>query len=72
MFKKTYMLILDTEKNVDLVMKIAANNDLCALYKIGVYGKERQHEMHITGSILNYYKFKRELANANKDEEGVS
>ena len=72
MFKRTCVMILDTDKNIDLIVKIAANNDLHALYKIGVYGKERQHEMFITGSARNFHKFKKELANINENEEGVN
>lgn len=72
MFKKTHMMVLESEKNVDLIIKIAANNDLHALYKIGVYGKERQNEMYITGRPWNYHKFKKELANINENEKGVS
>ena len=72
MLKRTRMMILDTDEDVDLIIKIAANNELRALYKIGVYGKERQYEMFITGSARNFHKFKKELANANKNEEGVN
>ena len=69
MFKKTHMVILDNDKNVDRILKLAANHHLHALYKIGVYGKERQDELYVIGRSSNYRAFKKELANINKREE---
>lgn len=68
MFKKTYRVVANSEKEVYHLMRIAANHNLYGMYKIGVYGCERQHELFVTGSPRNYHKFvneaKREYENA--------
>ncbi|MBR5862202.1 MAG: hypothetical protein IKZ08_02635 [Bacteroidales bacterium] len=67
MFKKTYIIVLETEEEVYRLMKVAFKHSLYATYKIGVYGTERQHELYIRGNILSYYKFMHEV-NRAKDE----
>lgn len=67
MKKNYHVLILESETEVDLTVKIAANHRLQCLYKIGVYGKERQHELYVIGGTLNYYRFLKELK--SKDEK---
>lgn len=57
MIKRFNMLVLNDEKSVDEITKLAANYSLTCLYKIGIYGKEKQHELYIHGSYLNYCKF---------------
>lgn len=63
---KWEMVILQDEKKVDALMKMAANKHLSCLYKIGVYGTEIQHELFIKGSWLNRWSFKKEV----KESEG--
>lgn len=62
MFDKMYMVIGTSEADVYRMMRIATNHHLYATYKIGVYGAERQHELFVTGSPWDYYKFKRAIA----------
>lgn len=60
--RKNYkMMILEDETKVDFLTKIAANYGLNCLYKIGVYGKERQHELYIVGNSRAYKKFQKEI-----------
>lgn len=66
MLKKYYQVVISDEKHVDEYIKLAANNNLCALYKIGVYGKERQHELHISGKKMAYLKFMRDVKELEK------
>lgn len=61
MFRKHYMMILSDDEKVDIITKIAANHKLQCLYKIGVYGKERQHELYLIGKPWNYHEFMKEL-----------
>lgn len=59
MFRKYHMIVLNDENEVDPLTKLAANHRLQCLYKIGVYGKERQHELYVVGSFWEYQKFLR-------------
>lgn len=68
MFKPYHLMILDDGEMVDSITKIAANHGLQCLYKIGVYGKERQHELYIIGNLLNYWRFLRKLNREKLDE----
>lgn len=61
MFNKIYMVIVEDDKKVDKMLKIAANNHLYAAYKIGVYGAEKQHEIWIKGRPWNYHQFKEDI-----------
>ena len=66
MFMRTKMLILDDDSKVDVYMKLAANHELYCTYKIGVYGKERQHELFVTGYPWDYRKFLKEIDPSKK------
>lgn len=66
MLKKYYQVVIENEKHVDEYIKLAANNNLCALYKIGIYGKEKQHELHISGKRIGYLKFMRDVRELEK------
>ena len=61
MFKRFNLLILNDTKYVDEITKLASNYGLTCHYKIGVYGKEQQHELYISGSYLKYCKFVEKL-----------
>ena len=61
MIKRFNLLVLNDEKNVDEITKIAANYNLTCTYKVGIYGKEKQHELYICGNYLKYIKFIGEL-----------
>lgn len=61
MFKKYHLIVLENGENVDFMTKIAANHQLKCLYKIGIYGKEQQHELYVIGKFWNYWGFKKEL-----------
>ena len=61
MFKNSYCIIIDDGAKADMIMKLAANHNLHANYKIGVYGNERQHEIFVYGRWWDYYKLKNEL-----------
>lgn len=67
MFKMIHLMILEDEREVDTLVKLAANHHLQALYKVGVYGTVRQHELYVIGWFWNYYKFTKELAPKKKD-----
>ena len=58
MFNKLYVIVADTEEDVYRMVRIATNHRLCVMYKIGVYGNERQHELFIMGTPWRYHKFK--------------
>lgn len=60
MFQKYRMIVLEDESEVDSLTKIAANHHLQCLYKIGVYGKEQQHELYLIGNSWKYQKFLKE------------
>jgi hypothetical protein len=66
MFKTTKMLILDDDSKVDVYMKLAANHKLYCQYKIRVYGKERQHELFVTGRPSDYREFLKEIDPSKK------
>lgn len=63
MFNKLYVIVADSEEDVYRMVRIATNNHLCVMYKIGVYGTERQHELFIMGKPWRYRKFKRDIKN---------
>lgn len=67
MFKMIHLMILEDEREVDTLVKLAANHHLQALYKVGVYGTVRQHELYVIGWFWNYYRFTKELAPKKKD-----
>ena len=61
MFRKRYMKVITSgEENIDSLMRLAANHNLSCLYKIGVYGKERQHELYVDGYPWDYHAFIKE------------
>lgn len=62
MFKKHYIVTAASEKDAYRMMRIAANHNLYAQYKIGVYGTERQHELFVIGTPWNYHKFMNEIS----------
>ena len=57
MYKNINSIILCSDKNVDQISSIAAKYDLVCLYKIGVYGNFKQHELEIIGPNRRYKKF---------------
>ena len=59
MFKKIYeeFMILESEERVDEMMKLAYNYQLSCVYKIGVYGKVRQHEIFLRGTKRDIRRF---------------
>lgn len=62
MYRRKYQLmVLENDEHVDSYTRIAANHNLQCLYKIGVYGRERQHELYIVGKTSDYKKFLKEL-----------
>lgn len=61
MFGRWHLIILDSNKEVDRLMLLAANHHLIAMYKIGVYGKELQNELYVKGSIWNYFIFRQAM-----------
>ncbi len=61
MFKNYYKLIVENPEKVDYLIRIASNHGLYGLYKIGVYGAQRQHEVYITGSPWRYRRFLKEI-----------
>ena len=54
---KYYMIVLDDEKEIDSCMRKAAFHRVQCLYKIGIYGKEKQHEIFIGGRLFDCLKF---------------
>lgn len=66
MFRNYHLMILENDSCVDLYTKIAANHGLQCLYKIGVYGEERQHELYIVGNLFHYRKFQKALKTEKK------
>lgn len=62
MFNKLYVVIGSNEADIYRMMRIATNHHLHAMYKIGVYGGERQHELFVTGTPWDYRKFKNAIA----------
>ena len=61
MFKRWHLVVLESEDKVDSVVKMAAKHQLLCLHKIGVYGKERQHELYVVGKYIDWLNFKHEL-----------
>lgn len=59
MFKVRVVILGIEAKDMDSMIRMAANYNLQGLYKIGVYGSERQDELFIIGDIWNYYRFNR-------------
>lgn len=53
----TRLFIPKNEGDVDRLIRLAANNNVHAVYKIGVYGKERQNELYLTGRPWDVYEF---------------
>lgn len=72
MLKKYYQIVVENEANVDKYIKLAANYNLQCLYKIGIYGKEKQHELHVFGRRLNYIKFLNEFNKIERVEKTTS
>lgn len=70
MLKNHYCVVANSEDEVYRLMRLAASYHLYGTYKIGVYGKERQHELFITGSPINYRKFMKQV-NSSKNAEIV-
>lgn len=68
MCKNYFVMVLENDSQVDLFMKLAANHRLHCLYKIGVYGKERQHELYLVGKKKDYKEFKNEVAALDNEE----
>lgn len=66
MFKKIYCMALDSAEDVEPTVKIAVNNGLQCMYKIGVYGDVKQHEVLVYGTWWNYMRFKNELDKPRK------
>ncbi|MDD3204211.1 MAG: hypothetical protein PHS74_00530 [Lachnospiraceae bacterium] len=66
MLRNGHLMILKDDSEVDSITKLAANHQLQCLYKIGVYGKEKQHELYIIGHFWNYSKFMKELSPKRK------
>lgn len=58
MFGGWYLIILEDDRNIDRYMRLAANHNLVAMYKIGVYGSEMQNELYVKGWIWNYIAFR--------------
>ena len=61
MYKNIHGIILESDDKVDAICSIAVRYDLLCTYKIGVYGKIRQHELQIIGSNRRYKKFINEV-----------
>lgn len=59
MLHKYYLVTLSGADVVDSAVKRAADFNVQALYKIGVYGKIKQHELFISGSRFNCHRFMR-------------
>ena len=68
MFKKIYCMALDSAEDVEPTVKIAVNNGLQCMYKIGVYGDVKQHEVLVYGTWWNYMRFKHELDKPRKKQ----
>ena len=68
MCRKYFVMVLENDRQVDLLMKVAANHRLHCLYKIGVYGRERQHELYLVGKKKDYKEFKKEIATLEDEE----
>lgn len=66
MFKMIHLIVLEDERDVDTLIRLAANHHLLALYKVGVYGTVRQHELYVIGWFWNYYRFAKKLAHNKK------
>ena len=60
MLHKYYLVVLDGPDTVDSAIKKSADYNVQALYKIGVYGKELQHELFISGKWFNCHRFMRD------------
>lgn len=60
MRKNWDMVIVPDDTQVDELQKIAANCGCAILYKIGVYGSVRQHELYVTGRWADRKRFMRE------------
>lgn len=65
MLKNINVIILENDEKVDIIMSVAAKYDLSCTYKIGMYGKHKQHEMQVIGPQRKYKKFIKELGNVN-------
>lgn len=61
MFGGWHMLVLEDDAKVDKYLRLAANHHLTGLYKVGVYGTERQHELFVKGAFWNYISFKLDI-----------
>ena len=61
MLKNVNMILLGSDDKVDKIISIAAKYDLVCTYKIGVYGKFRQHELLVIGPNYRYKKFANEI-----------
>lgn len=73
MFEKNYVVVAETEEKIYQLMRIASNDGLRGEYKIGVYGCERQHELHLYGKPRNFRDFRKKLESLReKENEAVS
>ena len=70
MLKNHYCVVANSEDEVYRLMRLAASYHLYGMYKIGVYGRERQHELFITGGPIKYRKFMKQV-NSSKNAEIV-
>lgn len=61
MWKNVHGMILSNDEKVDQLISIAAKYDLLCIYKIGVYGKFKQHELELIGPSRRYRKFIKEV-----------
>lgn len=68
MYKNVNVIFLKDDSLVDVICSIAAKYDLVCTYKIGVYGKFRQHELEIIGPERRYKKFIKEVNTSNQNE----
>ncbi len=66
MFKVRIMILGIEAKDMDSMILMAANYNLQGLYKIGVYGNERQDELFVVGNIWDFYRFDRARRHKNR------
>lgn len=67
MLEKNYCVTANSEDEVYRLMRLAANYHLYGMYKIGVYGKEHQHELFIVGKPWNYRKFMKQVRSSTNE-----
>lgn len=57
MLHKYYMIALEDSSEVDSAIRDAVSYNVQVLYKIGIYGQEKQHELFLSGSWLNCHRY---------------